>query len=64
MSNTEFWMWTLFVALLSFLFVKILCYSSCYNSSDRLYYINSVQRHIPLNTYKVSYVNKIGNEKV
>ena len=68
MSNTDFWLWTLFFALISFFIIRAFCYTRCYiTPQERMLFIQQrllPKKPIKLYTINSSYVNKIDFENV
>ena len=68
MSNIDFWLWTLFFALLSFVIIRIFCCTRCYMTpQERILYTKPnliTKKPIKLYTIKSLYVNKIDIENV
>ena len=68
MSNTDFWLWTIFFAFISFVVIRIFCCTRCYmTQQERILYTQSrliPKKPIKLYTINSSYVNKIDFENV
>ena len=64
MNNGDFWLWTLFFALISYMGVKVICLCTSYRPSERKYYVSLLKKPIPLYSIKKTYVNKIDSENV
>ena len=64
MNNGDFWLWTLFFALLSYLGVKIICTCTSYRPSERIYTIRLLKKPVSLYSIQKTYVNKIDSENI
>ena len=69
MSNTNFWLWTIFFGLISFFIIRAFCYTRCYMTNQERIQFAILSRPLskqPVALYSINrkHNNKIDNENV